>query len=45
MKPKKSIPNNINMIELKKNEHIKNKTEFIGLTADIIKMDELIKDI
>lgn len=33
------------IIELNKKEHIKNKTELIGLTAEIIKIDELIKDI
>ncbi|MPM79577.1 hypothetical protein SDC9_126616 [bioreactor metagenome] len=45
MKPKKSIPNKIKIIELNKKEHIKNKTELIGLTAEIIKIDELINEI
>jgi len=45
IKPKKSIPNKMKIMELNKKEHIKNKTELIGLTAEIIRIDELIKDI
>ena len=45
IKPKKSIPNKIKITALNKKEQIKNKTELMGLTAEIINIDELIKNV